>query len=1071
MNQKLILFRLRYMVMHIVITPLLMLLLLMILALKAKATNKEHAAVPQGNIKALTVHGTVMDKDGNALAGVNVNIKGAGKGTVTDNMGQFTLPNVSEDAILVFSFVGYQSQETTVNGKTEISMVLLRGSQTLEEVVVMGYGKQKKKLVTGATVEIKGDDIQKRAAVSPLSAMQGQAPGVSITSTGGQPGSGFRVNIRGAGTVGETTPLYIVDGVQTSDISYLSNNDIASIDILKDAASAAIYGARAANGVILITTKTGSPGFSQISFDSYYGIQNTSKKIKVLGGQEYMDMMNEMYTNSNLTPIYTNETINKKILSDAGGGTNWMDLLLAKNVPMQNYNLSGQGGTEKSVYAMSLSYTQQGGIVGGADLANYKRITFRINTEHKLYKDIVKMGQHLSYSNATTIGASYPIVSAIRVPSIIPNLSPDDPSRFYYNNVPASGGDNIYGLWSTEITNPYASMLNSSYNRNRVNKVIGDVYFDVKLIGNLHFKTTLTLDYSGGRSRSYQPVQPDLSANSNAKTGVSQVTQSSSESVRIGSENILTYTAKNNKDHKFDALAGMSALKTNTEYLSASNKNLLYTGYDYAWLNNATGTASSGTMSMSGYPGEDALLSYFGRVNYDYKGTYLATVILRSDGSSRFDKSHRRGYFPSFSAGWNISNESFMEPASSWLPYLKVRGSWGQNGNMNIPPYYYLALVGSNFPYSFGDDGNAAVGAALTNLGNASLHWEKAQSTNIGFDARLLKGQLGFTFDWYHRETKDWLVQANIPSVYGVGAPYINGGNVINRGIEMAATYSGGNTKSFSYNISANIAFNNNKVSAIPTQDGILHGGGGTLYANSVEVTRSQNGYPLGFFWGLTTDGIFQTAEEVQNYKGSGGNPIQPNAQPGDLRYVDRNGDGTINALDKSMIGDGHPDAIFGLTCSFAYKGFDLYIATNGVAGNQILQNYIDANRNYWNITQDLYDGRWHGAGTSNKYPRIDAQNSNWINFSDVFLYKGDYIKINNVTLGYDFARHILKTNKISQLRVYITGQNLYNFTSYNGMDPEIGTGSNGVDQSEIGRDSGMYPHARTILFGLSVKF
>jgi TonB-linked SusC/RagA family outer membrane protein len=1048
-----------------------MLFLLLILMLKAEATNKKHIGILLANIKTLTIHGTVADKDGNTLAGVNVNIKGAGKGTVTDNMGQFTLPNVPEDAILVFSFVGYQSQETTVNGKAEITIVLLRGSQTLEEVVVMGYGRQKKKLVTGATVEIKGDDIQKRAAISPLSAMQGQAPGVSITSTGGQPGSGFRVNIRGAGTVGETTPLYIVDGVQTSDISYLSNNDIASIDILKDAASAAIYGARAANGVILITTKTGSPGFSQISFDSYYGIQNASKKIKVLDGQEYMDMMNEMYTNSNLTPIYTNETINKKILSDAGGGTNWMDLLLAKNVPMQNYNLSGQGGTEKSVYAMSLSYTQQGGIVGGADLANYKRITFRINTEHKLYKDILKMGQHLSYSNATIIGASYPIVSAIRVPPIIPNFSPDNPSRFYYNNVPASGGDNIYGLWSTEITNPYASMLNSSYNRNRVNKVIGDVYFDVKLIGNLHFKTTLTLDYSGGRSRSYQPVQPDLSANSNAKTGVSQVTQSSSESVSIGSENILTYTATINKDHKFDALAGMSALKTNTEYLSASNKNLLYTGYDYAWLNNATGTASSGTMSMSGYPGEDALLSYFGRVNYDYKGTYLATVILRSDGSSRFDKSHRRGYFPSFSAGWNISNESFMESTSSWLPYLKVRGSWGQNGNMNIPPYYYLALVGSNFPYSFGDDGNAAVGAALTNLGNASLHWEKAQSTNIGLDARLLKGQLGFTFDWYHRETKDWLVQANIPSVYGVGAPYINGGNVINRGIEMAATYSGGNTKSFSYNISANIAFNNNEVGAIPTQDGILHGGGGTLYANSVEVTRSQNGYPLGFFWGLTTDGIFQTAEEVQNYKGSGGNPVQPNAQPGDLRYVDRNGDGTINALDKTMIGDGHPDAIFGLTCSFAYKGFDLYIAANGVAGNQILQNYIDANRNYWNITRDLYDDRWHGAGTSNKYPRIDAQNSNWINFSDVFLYKGDYIKINNVTLGYDFARHVLKTNKISQLRVYITGQNLYNFTSYNGMDPEIGTGSNGVDQSEIGRDSGMYPHARTILFGLSVKF
>lgn len=1069
MSQKLISFRLRG-GMRIIVTPLLMLLLLLLLTLQVEAANKKNIGT-RANINAITIRGTVTDKEGNALAGVNVNIKGTTKGTVTNNIGQFTLPGVPEDATLVFSFIGYQSAETIVGGKTEMSIVLLHGSQTMEEVVVMGYGKQKKKLVTGATVEIKSDDIQKRAAITPLAAIQGQAPGVSITSTGGQPGSGFRVNIRGAGTVGETTPLYIVDGVQTSDISYLNNNDIASIDILKDAASAAIYGARAANGVIMITTKTGSAGFSQISFDSYYGIQNASKKIKVLGGKDYMNMINEMYSNSNLTPIYTNETTNTKILSDAGGGTNWMDLLLAKNVPMQNYNLSGQGGTEQSVYAMSLSYTQQGGIIGGADLANYKRITFRINTEHKLYKDILKMGQHLSYSNATNIGAGYPIVSAIRVPSIIPNLSPDDPSRFYYNNVPASGGDNIYGFWSTEITNPYGSMLNSSYNRNRVNKVIGDVYFDVKLMGNLHFKTTLTLDYSGGRSRSYQAVQPNLSANHNAKTAVSQVSQSSSESISLGSENILTYATTINSDHKFDVLAGMSALKTNTEYLSASNKNLLYTGYEYAWLNNATGTASGGTMSMSGYPGEDALLSYFGRINYDYKGTYLATIILRSDGSSRFDQSHRRGYFPSFSAGWNISNESFMEPASSWLPYLKVRGSWGQNGNMNIPPYYYLALVGSNFPYSFGDDGNAAVGAALTNLGNASLHWEKAQSTNIGFDARLLKGQLGFTFDWYHRETKDWLVRANIPSIYGVGAPYINGGNVINRGMEMALNYSGGNTKSFSYNISANIAFNKNKVSAIPTQDGILHGGSGTLYANSVEVTRSQNGYPLGFFWGLTTDGLFQSAEEVQNYKGTGGNPIQPNAQPGDLRYVDRNGDGAINALDKTMIGDGHPDAIFGLTFSFAYKGFDLYVATNGVAGNQILQNYIDANRNYWNMTQDLYDDRWHGAGTSNKYPRIDAQNSNWINFSDVFLYKGDYVKINNVTLGYDLAKHILKTNKISQLRLYITGQNLYNFTSYNGMDPEIGTGSNGVDQSEIGRDSGMYPHARTILFGLSVKF
>lgn len=400
---------------------------------------------------------------------------------------------------------------------------------------------------------------------------------------------------------------------------------------------------------------------------------------------------------------------------------------------------------------------------------------------------------------------------------------------------------------------------------------------------------------------------------------------------------------------------------------------------------------------------------------------------------------------------------------------FKVAGSWGQNGNMNIPPYYYLALVGANFPYAFGDDGSADVGASLTNLGNPTLNWEKAQSTNVGFDASLFNSKLGITFDWYNRKTKDWLVQANVPSIYGVGAPYINGGNVINKGVELAINYSNTIGNDFRYTVSGNIALNKNEVGSIPTQDGILHGGGGTLYANSVEVTRSQNGYPLGFFWGLTTDGIFQSPDEVNNYTDKDGKMIQPTAQPGDVRYFDRNGDGSISASDKTMIGNGHPDAIFGLTCSFEYKGFDLYIAANGVAGNQILQNYIDANRNYWNITQDLYDDRWHGEGTSNKYPRLDAQNSNWINFSDIFLYKGDYLKINNITFGYDFAKTIVKG--LGQLRLYVSGQNLYNFTSYNGMDPEVGTGSNGVDQSEIGRDSGMYPHARTILFGVNVKF
>lgn len=1038
---------------------------------KASGDGRNHV-LNNRSLAEITVHGLVVDSTGNGVGGVNIEVKGAGKKTVTDAKGKFVIQNVDENAVLLFTMVGYQNQEMSVGGRSDLRVVLHQTAQSLGEVVVMGYGIQQKKLVTGATVEVKGADIQKRAALSPLNALQGQAPGVSITSTGGQPGGqGFRVNIRGAGTVGETTPLYIVDGVQTTDIGYLNNSDIASIDILKDAASAAIYGARAANGVILITTKTGTPGFAQLSFDGYYGIQNAAKRLKVLNGRDYINMINEMYTNSNLTPVYSDETKNQQLLNDVGGGTDWMGLMLAKNVPIQTYSLSGQGGTEASVYAMSLSYTKQGSLIGGEDLSNFRRITFRINSEHKLYKDVLKMGEHLAYSNTSTLGNSYPITDAIRTPSIIPNRKPGDPGKFYYNNVPAAGGDNLDGLWSTEITNPYARMLYSNNNINKANKVVGDIYFDLKIISNLRFKTTLSMDYSGSGSRAYQPLYPDLSAGTNAKSGITQASQSSDNRTAIGSENTLTYTTKFGGGHHLDALIGMSALKTHEEYLYASNKNLLYDGFDYAWLNNASGTATSGTMGMSGYPTDDALLSYFGRVNYNYKGTYLASVILRSDGSSRFDKEHHRGYFPSFSLGWNITNESFMESTSSWLSYMKLRGSWGQNGNMNIPPYRYLALVGSNFAYSFGDNGSSQVGAALTNLGNPTLAWEKAESTDIGFDSKLFGGKVGLTFDWYNRKTKDWLVQQNVPSVYGVGAPYINGGNVVNKGVEIALTYASQTGDGLYYSLSGNIAFNKNRVGAIPTQDGILHGGGGTLYANSVEVTRSQNSYPLGYFWGLSTNGIFQSAGEVGNYKAKDGTVIQPDAQPGDIRYVDRNGDGVISDLDKSMIGDGHPDAIFGLNCSFAYKGFDLYISANGVAGNQILQNYMDANRNYWNITQDLYDSRWHGAGTSNKYPRIDAQNSNWINFSDLFLYNGSYLKINNVSFGYDLAKNLLKLKHLSQLRVYVTCQNVYTFTSYNGMDPEIGTGNNGVDNSEIGRDSGIYPHARTFLFGVNVKF
>ncbi|WP_018627089.1 SusC/RagA family TonB-linked outer membrane protein [Niabella aurantiaca] len=1017
------------------------------------------------------VAGRVTDASGDPMVGVSIQVKegAAHKGTVTNKEGRFVLNDVPLGATLVVSYVGYQTMEIAAE-ETEMNIVLQDELKELEETVVVGYGRQKKKLVTGATVEIKGDDIKSRATLSPLAAIQGQSPGVSITSTGGNPGAGFNINIRGAGTVGSTTPLFLVDGVQVSDISYLNASDIASIDILKDAASTAIYGARAANGIIIVTTKTGKAGFSQVSFDGFYGIQNPSRKLKVLNATDYMNMMDEMYVNSGWTSLYTDPSLRQQLLSDASGGTDWIGLLLAKNVPVKNYSVNVQGGTKTSVYSISLSMFEQGGIVGGPDLSNFRRTTFTVNTEHKLYKDILVAGQHLTYVNSKSTGGNYTIRNAIRTPSILPNMDKDHPSEYYYNNTAADGGDNVYGLWSTEITNPYALMMHGGNSVNNSNKLIGDVYFDINLRPDLKFRSSLGIEYLAGRGRNYNPGYPDLSANTNASTSVSAVNQSSDESLSQLLENTLTYTPKVEKGHHFNVLLGTSARKYNYEYLGASNKNLLYEGFDYAWLDNASGTSTSGSMGMRSYPSEDKLFSYFGRVNYDYKGKIMATAIVRSDGSSRFDRDHRRGVFPSFSAGWNISNEGFLQGVN-WVDYLKVRASWGQNGNMNIPAYYYLALVNYSYPYAFGPDGNQAVGSALTNRGNPGLGWEKSQSSSVGLDARFLRNRLSLTFDVYNKTTKDWLVSQNLPDVYGVSQTYINGGNVVNKGIELLLSYAANAGKDFTYAVSGNVAFNKNRVSDIPTDDGILHGGAHTLYDGSVEATRSQDGYPLGYFWGYQTSGVFQSADEVSNYKNKDGIIIQPNAKPGDLIYVDRNGDGVINALDKDIIGNGRPDAIFGLTVNLGYKAFDFSVVANGVAGNQILQNYIDPNRNFWNITQDIYDGRWHGEGTSNRYPKIDAQMSNWVNFSDAFLYSGSYLKINTVTLGYDFARSVIKKRNLSQLRLYVTAQNLYNFTSYNGMDPEIGTGSNGVDNSEVGRDTGLYPHARTFLLGLNVKF
>lgn len=1000
------------------------------------------------------ISGKVTTADGLPIPGAVVKVKGKTGGTGTNNEGAYTI-NAQTGDILQVTSIGFVAKEVTVGQSNTVNVSLAEDNQALSEVVVVGYGVQQKKLVTGATVQVKGETLQRQSTTNALQGLQGQTPGVQIASTSGQPGESIKVTIRGLGTIGNSGPLYVVDGVLTGDITYLNSSDIESIDVLKDAASAAIYGSQAANGVVLVTTrqgKRGQPG--QITFDAYAGVQNVAKKVDLLNATEYAAIMSEAAINGGKQPLFTNDEIKA-----FGEGTNWMDQMFVDNALTQNYALGASGASEASVYSLGLSYTGQEGVVGGKSLSNYQRYSFRINSEHNFYKEIIKLGQHFTYTdiknNGIGVGNQYnnSLRGAFNTSPFVPVY--DENGDFF---------DNSQSTWNNGEANPYALMVYNNQNRRNSQRILGDIYMVIEPIKNLKFRTSLGMDYNAGESRSFTPIY-NLSAY--AYSINTKASQSMNKGKSLIWDNLLSYKFTLNNDHTFEAMVGSSAYRADGSSIFGTNTNLIFDDLDHAWLSNATGKNIAG-ITIGGRPDDaDRRLSYFGRLNYNYKEKYLLNATFRADGSSRFASQNRWGYFPSISAGWVVTNESFMESQKGWLDFLKLRASWGQVGNQSIAAFQYLAPIQlSNTNYIFGpEEGVLTPGAYPSRISNPELKWETSEQTNIGFDANFLKGKFTLNFDWYNKTTKDWLISAPILATAGADAPFINGGNVKNTGIELALTYRN-NLGGFNYSVGVNGAYNKNKVGNIPTADGIVHGLSNQLFDNALEFYRAQSGFPIGYFWGLKTAGLFQNEAEVQSYRSAGGKVIQPTAAPGDVKYVDVNGDGIIDNLDRGMIGNPNPDYTFGITLSGDYKGFDFSIVASGVAGNDIVQSYRNQSNQYGNYTTRILD-RWHGEGSSNTIPRVTEDNRNWTNFSDLYIQKGDYLRISNITLGYDLGK-VFKKSYLKQVRLYAAALNVYTFTKYDGMDPEIGYGSEGFAS---GIDVGYYPRPRTFMIGANLKF
>jgi len=1058
---------------------------------------------PLGAMAQSILKGTVNDEAGEPVIGATVKVQGSQKGAITDFNGNFSV-EAEPNATLTISYVGYETQNVKVAGRNDIVITLKEDNTTLNDVVVIGYGTMKKKLVTGATVQVKGDEIAKLNTTNALEAMQSSTPGVQITQSSSQPGKGYKVYIRGIGTTGNSTPLYVIDGVAGGNLDGINPNDIESIDVLKDAASAAIYGARAANGVILVTTKQGKAGKIELSYNGAMGWSNAYKRPQLLNAQQYMTIIDEYTFNTSGQKMdwagYAPADILAKV-NNGWEGTDWWGAFENKNAQQQNHSVTLTGGTDRSKFAMSYTYTGNEGIMGADRASYYKRHTIRINSDHVLLKakdfDAITIGENISigYNKNHDLAEdgmywSY-IHSLLQTCPLVPQYA-DNGDIYYYQDF---DGNVKYGQgWNASLfSNPWENLEKGGFNSMAESRSINasaTAFMTIQPIKGLRFRSQFNYWWGANAYRNYN--EPRSSGYGNATSPIYSVNQSASLNTGWSVENTLTYDLPIISGHKISAMVGQTFQSTAwSQNMGGSNKvnygDQLATlkGWDSAYLSNIKLVNATDATLTGGINDEEYLASWFGRLTWDWNETYMATVTMRYDGSSIFTDGKRWGFFPSVSAGWVVSNEKFMEGTKSWLDFFKLRASWGQNGNCSINKYQYLATIalsGEAYDsgYKFASDlatsvaGTPNVGAYANIVPNPDLTWETSEQLDFGFDARFLNSRLGLNFDWYKKTTKDWLIGGNLLAIYGTNPAAINGGDVENTGIEIALTWNDRIGKDFSYNIGVNFATNKNKVTRIANDNHYINGPSGVLSQGTEYCYRAEEGKPIGYFFGMSYSGIWQNQEQIDAAR-QAGKAVLDNAQPGDCIWDDWNGDGVITyaegaTTDRHEIGNPNPDVMLGVNLGLGYKGFDFAINGAGAFGMQIMRSY----RSFSDAPYQNYDttilNRWYGEGTSNSQPRISStgsENTNWV--SNRYMEDADYFKIKTVTLGYDF-KNIWKGCPFQQLRFYVQAQNLMTFTGYTGLDPEVGNSAGGSGWAS-GIDLGLYPPSRTYLVGASIKF
>ena len=1020
-----------------------------------------------GFAQDVDITGEVLGEDGMPIPGVTVLIKGTSRGTTTDFDGNYQIEASTNDT-LIFSYIGYATIEEPIKGRTRIDIKLLPELQSLDEVVVVGYGSQKKSVVTGAISSIKTKDLENVPNGPIGQALQGRVSGLTVAANAGQPGSSSTIRIRGITTFSEggNNPLWVVDGVVVDNggIGYLNQSDIESIEVLKDAASLAIYGSRSAGGVILITTKKGKSGKITVNYNGFTGISGPERTLKLLNATQYGSLQNEQSVNGGGSIIYPD-------LSLLGDGTDWQKAIFSNSANRYSHEVNFSGGSEVSSFYLSFGVQDQQGIVT-PEISNFNRKNVRINSDHKISKYIT-LGETIGYSHQKAQGIGNtnaeqggPLSSAIHLDPITP-LVETDPEKL--NNVPYVGRTDLirdengypYGLSSlvqNNMTNPLAYVKTRLGNYNWSDDFVGNMYIEINPIEGLKIRSTFgaKLAYWGSEN-----FTPEYYLNANTISTANSLNRNTNKSFGWNVENIISYT-KQISDHNFTLLVGQGAYVDNI----SSGSSVTYSGLPTSDYREASFNYSTlpENITASAYTGnEHKLTSLFSRLNYDYKEKYLFTGVIRRDGSSRFGPNNKYGVFPSVSAGWVVTKEGFWKD-NDIINILKIRGGYGVTGNDAIKDFGYQALIGGGRNYPFGPDGTILVGSSPSAPSNPELKWEETIQTDIGIDSRWLNNSISMSLDVYKKKTTGILQEVDIPSFIGAPAkPVGNVADMENRGVELELGYNK-TFGEFNIRLSGNGSYVENEVTYLG--DGKTFISSGPSFQTIGPLTRSEVGHSRNSFYGFKTAGIFQNQEEIDTYTNSNGGLIQPNARPGDFRWVDTNGDGTITDADKQYLGITLPKYTFGFNLNLDYKGFDLAIFMQGAAGNKIFQGLrrIDIGTGANFQTAALY--RWTGEGTSDTYPRLTTNDTN-LNFSrvsDFYLEKGDYLRFKLITLGYSLPTKAINSIGASKIRIYVTGENLITFTKYTGYDPEIGGSTMGIDR-------GYYPQARTFMGGVNLQF